>query len=475
MPLLTIQLRPLVCFICIASLLIAHHFLLRLIAPQFLYEVDPSKAPQLLFIATQIAAGFVFILLLPIIPVIKQTRSIVLFMILVGLALRLSLFGTTPIMEVDYYRYLWDGAVLSEGFNPYLLSPNMVSAGAQPELSMLARDAGVVFDRVNYPHLRTIYPPITQSLFAISYWIDAWSLDTWRALLMISEIVSLALLIGLLRSLNRSSLWAALYWWNPLITKEVFNSAHMDAFLVPLILSAIWLIINKRQMLSAVMLTLAAGIKIWPLLLLPFSLRPLLNDPKRLVLTLVCITILSMVVIGPILLFGLGESSGLSAYSQSWQRNSGLFQVILAIVQLPSMLIPAIDANILARIIIAMLLGGLTFYFNRLQIENNERLVQSICWVVAALFLLSPTQYPWYTIWLTPLLCLYPQRGLVLLTALMPIYYLRFNQQIPVDFFNDVIVWFQYLPVLFLLVYDNWNRSVDQAIGNAQRATSHVR
>jgi hypothetical protein len=34
-------------------------------------------------------------------------------------------------------------------------------------------------------------------------------------------------------------------------------------------------------------LTLAAGIKIWPLLLLPFSLRPLLSNPKRLVLTLI--------------------------------------------------------------------------------------------------------------------------------------------------------------------------------------------
>lgn len=474
MPLQTTQLRPLACFIGIASLLVAHHFLLRLIAPQFLYEVDLSKAPQLVFVATQIAAGFVYLLLLRIIPTIKQTKLILLFMVLVGLGFRLSLFGTTPIMEVDYYRYLWDGAVLGEGFNPYLLSPNMISVGAQTELATLARDAGIVFDRINYPHLRTIYPPITQGMFAVSYWIDAWNLDTWRALLLISEAISLILLILLLRSLNRSSLWAALYWWNPLVTKEVFNSVHMDAFLVPFILAAIWLIINKRNMLSATMLTLAAGIKLWPLLLLSFSLRPLLYDPKRLVLTILWVTILSIVVIGPLLLFGLGENSGLSAYSQSWQQNSGLFQLILAIAQLPSMLIPAIDANLLARAMIAMLLGGLTLYLNRGQINNNERLVQSICWVVAALFLLSPTQYPWYTLWLTPLLCFYPQRGLVLLTALMPIYYLRFNHQISADFFNDVIVWLQYLPVLILLGYDNWNRSVIKPIKSKQETVCDV-
>ena len=470
MPSLTIQHRPVACFIGIASLLFIHHFLLRLIAPQFLYEVDPSKAPQLLFITTQVAAGFVFLLLLRVIPAINQSKSMVLLMILVGLGLRLSLFGTTPIMEVDYYRYLWDGAVLGEGFNPYLLSPNMVMTEVQTELSSLASAAGVVFDRINYPHLRTIYPPVTQGLFAISYWIEAWNLDTWRVLLLISEIISLTLLVVLLRSLNRSSLWAALYWWNPLITKEVFNSGHMDAFLVPLILAAIWLIIHKRPMLSALMLTLAAGIKLWPLLLLPFSLRPLLTDPKRLLVTLFCVTTLSMLVIGPLLFFGLGENSGLSAYSQSWQTNSGLFQLILVIAQLPSMLISTIDGNMLARIMIVLLLGGLTLYLNRAQLTDNERLVQSICWVVAALFLLSPTQYPWYTIWLTPLVCLSPQRGLVLLTVLMPFYYLRFNHQISTGVFNNVIVWLQYLPVLFLLVYDNWHCS-----DNEKGAVIHVR
>jgi len=44
-------------------------------------------------------------------------------LILCGLVLRLSFFGSQPIYENDYKRYLWDGAVTATGSNPYEYSP----------------------------------------------------------------------------------------------------------------------------------------------------------------------------------------------------------------------------------------------------------------------------------------------------------------------------------------------------------------
>jgi len=115
-----------------------------------------------------------------------------------------------------------------------------------------------------------------------------------------------------------------------------------------------------------------------------------------------------------------------------------------------------IDAGYLARILVVIFLVGLALYLNRLQGSDNETLVKHFCWLVAALFLLSPTQYPWYTVWLAPLLCLYPQRGLLLLTALMPIYYLRFYfaARDQAELFDQYIVWLQYLPVYAMLLMD---------------------
>jgi hypothetical protein len=368
--------------------------------------------------------------------------------------MRLLLFGTNPILEIDFYRYLWDGAVVANGFNPYSLSPDMVQQSAQPELQALAGSAGYIFDRINYPALKTIYPGLTQLLFGFANWIDDWNLDSWRLLLLASEIITIGLLLRLLKDFDRSPLWGALYWWNPLVIKELFNSAHMDALLLPFLLAAVLLVLHKRFVLSSAVLALAAGIKIWPLLLLPFSLRPLLPTPNRLLGGLFVVVVILILLLGPLLIFGLGDASGLVGFSQGWVRNSGPFQLILIF---SSLLSAVFDPAILARFIVAISLVGLVLYLSRLVVINGETLIAALVWVIAALFLLSPAQYPWYTIWFAPLLCVYPQRGLLLLTALMPIYYLWFYFDVrgQAQFFDDYIVWLQYLPVLLILFIDN--------------------
>ncbi len=449
-PPLTIELA----FAGIGVLLVLHQLFLRLLADHFLFEIDLAKAPILVFVASQVAAGLVFLLLLRVIPRISAGKAVLVLMLFTGLVMRLLLFGTNPILEIDFYRYLWDGAVVAHGFNPYSLSPAMVQQGSQPELQALAGSAGYVFDRINYPELKTIYPGLTQLLFGFANWIDDWNLDSWRMLLLASEMITIGLLLRLLKSFDRSPLWGALYWWNPLVIKELFNSAHMDALLLPFLLAAVLLFLHKRFVLSSAALALAAGIKIWPLLLLPFSLRPLVAAPKRLLGALFVVAVILLLLLGPLFIYGLGDASGLIGFSQDWVRNSGLFQLILGFSGLLSI---AFDPAILARIIVALSLVGLVLYLNRSVINDAKTLVRALVWVTAALFLLSPAQYPWYIIWFAPLLCVYPQRGLLLLTALMPIYYLWFYFDVrgQVDLFDEYIVWLQYLPVLLLLFIDN--------------------
>lgn len=441
-------------FAGIGLLLVLHQLFLRLIADYFLFEIDLAKAPILLFVASQVAAGLVFLLLLRVIPLINTSKVVLVLMLLTGLAMRLLLFGTNPILEIDFYRYLWDGAVVANGFNPYSLSPDMVQQGSQPGLQALAGSAGYIFDRINYPELKTIYPGLTQLAFGLANWIDDWNLDSWRLLLLASEIVSIGLLLRLLKDFDRSPLWAALYWWNPLVIKELFNSAHMDALLLPFLLTAVLLVLHKRFVLSSAVLALAAGIKLWPLLLLPFSLRPLVATPKRLLAGLLAVGVILLLLLGPLLIYGLGAESGLIGFSQGWVRNSGLFQLILGF---SSLLSTAFDPAILARAIVAISLVGIVLYLNRSVINDAENLVTALVWLITALFLLSPAQYPWYIIWFTPLLCVYPQRGLLLLTALMPIYYLWFYFDVrgQAHLFDDFIVWLQYLPVLLILSIDN--------------------
>ena len=62
-----------------------------------------------------------------------------------------------PILEDDYYRYLWDGQVFLSGINPYQFAP------LDERLDLIV---SAWRSLINYPDIRTIYPPVAQFYFA---------------------------------------------------------------------------------------------------------------------------------------------------------------------------------------------------------------------------------------------------------------------------------------------------------------------
>jgi len=205
--------------------LIGLHVVLALLSARFAYGADPLGMPVLALVAILICAGVVY-LLIGCRPITAFAgRGLVVWMIAVGAALRAIMLPTTPILETDFYRYLWDGAVVVHGQNPYAHSPQQVlsSTGANQqiptELHQLAGQSGPTFQRINHPHLRTIYPPVAQAAFAVAYLIEPWSLVAWRVVLLAFEVAVLVLLIATLRALGLSAMAAAVYWWNPLLNQ----------------------------------------------------------------------------------------------------------------------------------------------------------------------------------------------------------------------------------------------------------------
>ena len=106
--------------------LVGLHVVLALLSPRFAYGADPLGMPVLALVAILICAGVVYLLTAcrPITGAIG--RGSVVWMIAVGAVLRAIMLPTTPILETDFYRYLWDGAVVVCGQNPYAHSPQQV-------------------------------------------------------------------------------------------------------------------------------------------------------------------------------------------------------------------------------------------------------------------------------------------------------------------------------------------------------------
>jgi len=117
--------------------------------------------------------------------------------ILVGLAARLILIGSVPVLEDDWYRYLWDGAVVATGTDPYAWAPAEAvgegggrddkSAKETSELSCLreiAQEYTPYPQRINYPLVKTIDPPVAQVGFGLAASLKPFSLDAWRLILL---------------------------------------------------------------------------------------------------------------------------------------------------------------------------------------------------------------------------------------------------------------------------------------------------
>jgi alpha-1,6-mannosyltransferase len=445
-------------WVALGLLVAAFGVALTLASPQFGYAYDVAEMPVPALVAGLVEAGLVFCLALT--PLIRSTlaadahsvRLLTVGIVVAGVAARLVLFASEPMLEDDYQRYLWDGAVTAHAANPYSVSP-LAARGLRPEtdLGRLALEAGPVVARINHPDLKTVYPPVAQAAFALAHLIRPWSLTAWRTLLLVCDLATLALILALLRETGRSPLWSALYWWNPLVLKELFNSAHMDAAVLPFALLALLLAVRGRHIVAGASLALAVGAKIWPVLLLPLLLRPLAAKPRTLAVTLLVFGALVALLAMPVLLGGLDGNSGFAAYAARWQTSSAHFPALQSLYATLLVWLGLADASagLMARMTIALTLGGLSCALGWKRMAGADDLIGRASLVVAALVLLSPAQFPWYAVWFAPFLAFRPWAGFLVLTATAPLYYMSFYLTAAgePELFQRTVVWLIWLPV----------------------------
>lgn len=440
------------------------HLLLTSVSSNFAYEIPLIAKPILFLVIIEVFAGLLYLLVVFSIRGTAQGRALLGWVIVIGAGLRISMLSSTPILEDDYYRYLWDGAVVVNGLNPYAYSPAEVlreghnAELVQSRLGQLARESSPVLERVNHPGLRSIYPPLAQATFALAHLLNPWGILAWRWVLLLFDIATLGLLIAILTMLKLPLLWLVIYWWNPLLVKEVFNSAHMDVIVLPFVLGSVLLTIRGKHLWAVGSLALAVGVKIWPIVLLPLLLCPTFRDPKRLILAMGLFSLLVSAMFYPIYIAGLDSSSGFMAYGQHWEMNDALFMFFVWGTQFFTKFIgigPG-QCQLVARLIVMMILCAWIVWIVRQGVRGGADLCEKCLMTIAMMFLLSPAQFPWYYLWVVPFLVIRPRLSLLLLTGLLPLYYLRFyfNARDNVGLFDYGIVWLEYIPVWGLLIWE---------------------
>lgn len=394
------------------ALLIALHGALAWLARRFAYGAPLLSKPVWTAVGLMLLAGAIYLLTLRsgrrLSAEAATPRPLVLWILAAGVAMRAVFLFSTPVLEDDFYRYLWDGAVTASGENPFAYVPDDVviadeTSGLSPRLRQLAVTGEVTLWRVNHSDLRTIYPPVAQAAFALAYWLAPRQLWAWRLVLFGFELATLGLLVLFMRRWRLPVSTLAIYWWNPLVVVQSSNAAHMDAVVLPFVLGALWLAISGRQVWAAGALGLAVGAKVWPVLLLPVLLRSLSADrqallaqPRRLAGALAVFAAICAALFWPVYRAGLNQSSGFTAYSQSWEMNDALFMALLWPFRQPGNWQgwEPRTAQLTVRLITGLLLAGILLWLLRRAAASEVELAERCLWVVAALFLLSPAQFP---------------------------------------------------------------------------------
>ncbi|MBW1945155.1 MAG: hypothetical protein JRJ51_20310, partial [Deltaproteobacteria bacterium] len=114
------------------------------------------------------------------------------------------------------------------------------------------------------------------------------------------------------------------------------------------------------------------------------------------------------------------------------------------------------NAQEVTRVVISAILALCILWCIRRPEKNSVETGRRFLFVVSALFLLSPTQFPWYFLWMLPFLSILPCPSLLLLTPLLSLYYIRYYFQAKgmVHVHDNGIVWLEFVPVWCLLIWE---------------------
>ncbi len=433
------------------------------LAPRFVYGSDMLARPIIPFVLTMMVAGGVYLFSAWRSLSLPDSKQVFMFIVVVGVILRALLFYTRPILEDDYYRYLWDGGVTANGFNPYAYTPDDVflfeGDDVPEELVRLSDEAGRVADRVNHSSLGTVYPPVSQGAFALAHVIAPWNIQSWKFVLLLCDVITFIVLVKLLSLCQLPKAQSLIYWWNPILLKETYNSAHMEMVILPFLMLGLYWLIQAKVYRSGLALACAVGAKLWPVLVIPVLLRANPACPKRSMIALALATAVLVTLLSPMMwAFSLGERSGFIAYGQSWEMNDALFMVVEGIVQLASTPFNVFSDTVeqWSRYAVGAIVFVWLVILLRKPITEVSDLFNRLVLLLGVFFMLSPTQFPWYFLWLLPFLALSPRPSLLLLSVMLPMYYLRFyfSSIDNVEVFHNRLVWVEYAPVLLYSAYE---------------------
>ncbi|GAB3177047.1 glycosyltransferase 87 family protein [Telluribacter humicola] len=348
------------------------------------------------------------------------------FLLLVGAALlfRLVWMFAMAVLSDDVYRFIWDGRLLSHGYNPFLYLPSqIIDTGWAQEVGL----GQELFQKLNSPDYYTVYPPLLQGWFAVAtclgestYWATVWL----KVPLLLAEAGSLWLLYQLVKEKDeKKARWAILlYGLNPLVIAELTGNIHYEGLTIFFLLACFYFWNKQRLYLSAVMLALAVGAKLLPLIFLPLLISRLKFREQLMYVAIVgtCVLLPFLPFLDWAIWYNMSDSLGL--YFQRFEFNAGLYYLLRA---LGTWLVGYNPIGTLGPVLSLISLSTILFlsFYRKLPFSFYERALL----ILTVYLLCATTVHPWYVVPLVALGGLTQFRYPVVWSVLLPLTYISYG------------------------------------------------
>lgn len=217
----------------------------------------------------------------------KNNQDNFSFLAGISLLFRLAFLFSIPNLSQDFYRFIWDGRMILEGFNPYLSLPEtFIEQRNYPINQAVELYNGM--GEMNGSHY-TNYPPINQLCFLIAALFAnksiLGSVIVMRALIILADIGILYFGKKLLEKLQLPIQNIFLYILNPFVIIELTGNLHFEPVMLFFLVWSLYQLSQRKWIFAAILLACSVSVKLIPLLFLPLFFQwfvsTSLNNQKK--------------------------------------------------------------------------------------------------------------------------------------------------------------------------------------------------
>jgi len=300
-----------------------------------------------------------------------------------------------PSLSDDYFRFLWDGKLFVNGFNPYLFIPSEIVNTDMAKTAGLTQE---LYNGLNSPNYYTVYPPINQLLFSLGGFFSKFGMLAGivaiRVPIIIAEFFILKYIRRLLETMHLPHYYVLWYALNPLVIVELSGNLHFEGMMMLCVLVGVYWLMQNKWGGAAFWWAMAISIKLIPVLFLPVLIKRLgvvksvwFYVVTTLVLAFTFLPFLDQKLITHIL-------SSVDLYFRTFEFNASIYYVIRWLG------FKTIGYNIIQKvgpilsIVTFVLVMMVYFYKNKSWVDVFKKML----FANTIYLLLATTIHPWYVI-----------------------------------------------------------------------------